>query len=294
MPQIEIGFLCAATDAAWKKYYDAFKAALTPNVFHINYVSAEGDSSQYDNLAAQLAGIANISVIVTAGTEAAIACKNAADPNTTAVVFASAGDPVACGLVSNLKKPGGNVTGCSNMQTDDTTVQTRVIVMKNQLAPTKVGVIGNNPPGALLCPIDQAMDNALFWLNQEGIKTASKNLGQWAASDFQSKQAVLTKLASLKANGVDVLWVCSDPIVNSNAGYLIAAAHDPQMKMKTMHEFREPVDKHGGDQCYGPNFLSLFSQAAGIVNKIQQSTSKSPLAAGSIDVQIPQSYDKVP
>jgi hypothetical protein len=170
--------------------------------------------------------------------------------------------------------------------------------MKNKLAPKKVGVIGNNPspPAKPVCPIDQAMDTALFWLDQEGIKTASKGLGQWAVSDFQSKPAVLKKLGDLKKNGVDVLLVCSDPVVNANVRHLIEAAHDPTMQMKTMHEFREPVDKSGGDQCYGPNFTSLFIQAAGIVNQINaQLTSRSPsAAAGTISVQTAQSYDKVP
>jgi len=50
MPQIEIGFLCAATNAAWTKYYGAFESALkrtNPNV-HITYVSVEADSKGYD------------------------------------------------------------------------------------------------------------------------------------------------------------------------------------------------------------------------------------------------------
>jgi ABC transporter substrate binding protein len=296
MPQIEIGFLCAATDAAWKKYYDAFKAALTPNVFHINYLSAGGDPSQYDNLAGRLAAIANIKVIVTAGTEAALACENAVlDPTNTAVVFASAGDPVSCGLV-----PAENVTGCSNMQTDDTTVHNRVRVMKGKLGPiNKVGVIGNNPRDAPLCPIDQAMDKALYWLNQEGISAASKDLGQWSPDDFQSKQAVLTALGPLKADGVDRLLVCSDPVVSAKVRNVIEAAHDPQMRMKTMHEFREHVDHPNyGDQCYGPSFQGLFTQAGSIVNQIRTLSSSMPwgVAAATINVYqpLPGTYDEVP
>jgi ABC-type uncharacterized transport system substrate-binding protein len=128
MPQIEIGFLYAATDAAWKPYYDAFKSALTPDAFHINTASTKGDPSQYGPQAKYLAGIPNIKIIVTAGTEATAARMTEAaaiDPN-IAVVFASAGDPLACGLVNSLNAPTGtDSTGCSNMQTDDTTVQNR-------------------------------------------------------------------------------------------------------------------------------------------------------------------------
>jgi putative tryptophan/tyrosine transport system substrate-binding protein len=206
------------------------------------------------------------------------------------VVFASAGDPVKCGLVASLAAPGGNVTGCRNMQTDDSTVHYRVGVMKNKLAPIKkVVVIGNNPPNEPLCAIDEAMDKALYWLNYEQIAAVGKAQGRWAASDFQSKQAVLAKLAPLAEDGVlNRVLVCSDPVVSANVRYVIAAAHD--LGMKTMHEFREHVDAPNyGDQCYGASFQGLFEQAAGIVDKILGGT-----APSAIPVQRPQAYDEVP
>ncbi len=290
MPQIEIGFLCAATDAAWKKYYDAFKNALTPNVFNVdpNYVSAQGDSSKYGKLAGQLAGIPNVKVIVTAGTEAALACKNAVlDPIKTAVVFASAGDPLGCGLVNSLTKPTGtNVTGCNNMQIDDTTVKKRISVMKKKLSPKKkVLVVGHNPPGKPLCVIDHAMNKALNELGAQGIA------GQWQADDFKTVANVQAKLTPLQ-NDVDVLLVCSDPVVSANVGNLIQAAHS--LHMRTMHEFREHVDPpNNGNQCYGPSFQGLFTQAASIVNQIGV-LAQPGIAAGNIDVQLPNAWDEVP
>ena len=40
------------------------------------------------------------------------------DNSAIPIVFAAAGDPVRTGLVSSLSRPGGNVTGLSNLQTD--------------------------------------------------------------------------------------------------------------------------------------------------------------------------------
>lgn len=296
MPKIEIGFLCAATDAAWKPYVDAFINALTPNVFNLdppnppNYVSAQGDSSKYDTLAGQLAAIPNIKVIVTAGTEAALACKKAVlDPVNTAVVFASAGDPSGCGLVNSLTKPTGtNVIGCNNMQVDDTTVKKRISVMGKKLPPKKkVLVVGHNPPGKPLCVIDNAMKKALNELGAQGIP------GQWLADDFRTVANVKAKLTPLQGE-VDVLLVCSDPVVNANVSNLITAARS--LNMRTMHEFREPVDlppPNNGNQCYGPSFVGLFTQAAAIVNQIGI-VAQPGIAAGALVVQTPNSYDEVP
>jgi hypothetical protein len=59
--------------------------------------------------------------------------------------------------------------------------------------------------------------------------------------------------------------------------YLIPAAHE--LEMKTMHEFREPVDQHNGDQSHGPSFAALFIKAADMVDQILRGTSP-----GEIDV----------
>ena len=53
----------------------------------------------------------NVELIVTEGTEAALAAKNAT--NTIPIVIRFATDPVRTGLVSSLVRPGGNITGYS-------------------------------------------------------------------------------------------------------------------------------------------------------------------------------------
>jgi ABC-type uncharacterized transport system substrate-binding protein len=55
-------------------------------------------------------------VIVGAGTEAAIAARQAT--SSIPIVFPTAGDPIGSGLVASLARPGGNVTGLSNLGTD--------------------------------------------------------------------------------------------------------------------------------------------------------------------------------
>ena len=68
----------------------------------------EGDSSDPQPLAAELVGL-KVDLIVAAGTAAARAVKDATSAIPIVMVYVI--DPVAGGLVDNLARPGGNVTG---------------------------------------------------------------------------------------------------------------------------------------------------------------------------------------
>jgi putative ABC transport system substrate-binding protein len=123
-PTPKIGFLLAAKKLTWSDFISAFEGKLktlswTPGTnLNIDYQEANGDEAQYETIATSFVA-AGVDVIVTAGTEAAVACQIATRGNPISVVFASAGDPVYSGLVTSLTAPTGtNLTGCSNMQTD--------------------------------------------------------------------------------------------------------------------------------------------------------------------------------
>jgi putative ABC transport system substrate-binding protein len=78
----------------------------------IEYRSAEGKLERFPALAAELVAL-KVDVIVAGGEPHALAAKQAT--RTLPIVFASASDPVGSGLVTNLARPGGNVTGLSNL-----------------------------------------------------------------------------------------------------------------------------------------------------------------------------------
>ena len=80
----------------------------------IEYRDAEGKLERLPALAAELVAL-KVDVIVAEGgsTIAALAAKQAT--RTLPIVFASAADPVGSGLVTSLARPGGNVTGLSNL-----------------------------------------------------------------------------------------------------------------------------------------------------------------------------------
>jgi hypothetical protein len=79
----------------------------------IEYRSAEGKADRLPELAAELVRL-KVDIIVAQGIQAALAAKNAT--NTIPIVMAGLGrDPVEAGLVTNLTRPGGNITGFTNL-----------------------------------------------------------------------------------------------------------------------------------------------------------------------------------
>src|SRR5262249_49374838 len=81
----------------------------------IEYRFAYGRPDLLVELVSELSGLRS-EVIVTEGTLAALAAKNASP--TIAVVIAVSGDPLGAGLVASLNRPGGNVTGLSLLSSD--------------------------------------------------------------------------------------------------------------------------------------------------------------------------------
>jgi putative tryptophan/tyrosine transport system substrate-binding protein len=78
----------------------------------IEYRFAESKLDRLPDLAAELVHL-RVDMIVAATTPVILAAKNAT--STIAIVMAPAADPVATGLITNLARPGGNITGVSLM-----------------------------------------------------------------------------------------------------------------------------------------------------------------------------------
>ena len=80
---------------------------------HLDYRSAEGQPELLPRLASELVGMRPDVLVTGFGTVAAKAGKAAA--GAIPVVFMAVGDPVGAGVVESLARPGGNVTGLSDL-----------------------------------------------------------------------------------------------------------------------------------------------------------------------------------
>jgi putative tryptophan/tyrosine transport system substrate-binding protein len=116
-----IGFLDGSTAAGSAVLVDAFRQELSKlgwiegKNITVEYRFAEQKSERVPELAADLVRL-KVDLIVVSGTPTALAAKSAT--TTVPIVMASVGDPVGAGLVASLARPGGNVTGFSNLQTE--------------------------------------------------------------------------------------------------------------------------------------------------------------------------------
>ena len=114
-----IGFLGTTAASAWGPWTAAFVQRLRElgwiegRTIAIEYRWAEGRSERFAEIAAEFVRL-KVDVIITGGS-AAVAAKEAT--SVVPIVFVL-GEPVGTGLVATLARPGGNVTGLSNQQTD--------------------------------------------------------------------------------------------------------------------------------------------------------------------------------
>jgi putative ABC transport system substrate-binding protein len=173
------------------------------------YRWAEG---HYDRLPALAADLVRrkVDVIVTVGsTPAALAAKNAT--STIPIVFSAIGDPVAIGLVASLARPGGNLTGFTNIAVE---LMPKRFELLSELVP-QVGVI------ALLVNPNNANAEGVIKNTQEAARTKGVKLAVLKAGSESEIDAAFATLVQLQAGG---LIGDPDPFFISRREQLVALA----------------------------------------------------------------------
>jgi putative tryptophan/tyrosine transport system substrate-binding protein len=234
----------------------------------IEYRWAEGRNERLAEIAAEFVRL-KVDVIITHSAAPVIAAKQ-----TTAVipiVFAVAADPLGTGLVANLARPGGNVTGLSS-QTGD--LAGKRLELFRELVPSlrRLAIIANvDAPGAVLEVAD--------------VQATARALGlEVATSEVRRAEDIVAAFEGLKGRA-DALFVPPEPLVFANRIRInILAAF---ARLPTMYGSREYVEA-GGLMSYGANFPDLFRRAADYVDKILRGAK-----AGDIPVEQPTKFDLV-
>jgi putative tryptophan/tyrosine transport system substrate-binding protein len=249
-----IGFLGATTPAIWSAFIPPFQQRLRElgwidgQNIAIEYRWAEGREDRYAEFADEFVR-RKVDIIVTASTSAVAAAKNAT--TTIPIVFAAAGDPVGTRLVASLARPGGNVTGLSNQQTD--------------LAGKRLEQLHKVVPGLQRIAVMGNVHGLNVALEMNEVQSVGPKLGiEITRLEITKKDDIAPGLEALKGR-VDGLYVCTDPLLTTYRGLINTIAVNE--KLPTIYAFREYV-LAGGLMSYGPNFPDLFRRAGDYVDKV--------------------------
>jgi putative ABC transport system substrate-binding protein len=224
----------------------------------IEYRYAEGKPERLPELATELVQL-KVDVIVTAANAGILAAKKASA--TIPIVFGAATDPVGSGLVSSLARPGGNITGLSNMAPD--LDGKRLELLKEafpKVARTAFLWSSGGPRGNSTLTDMEAAAKAL------GLKLLS--LPVRSLDDFESA------FARAKREGAQALITTTSPLINTQQRQVLDFA--AKNRLPAMYPNSEFVEA-GGLMSYAPNYADLFRRAADLVDKILKGTNPAEL-----------------
>jgi putative tryptophan/tyrosine transport system substrate-binding protein len=214
----------------------------------IEYRYAEGNNERLPALIADLQRL-KVDVIVTAVTNDTLAAKTMVPD--IPIVMAAAGDPVATGIVQSLSRPGGNVTGLSQMNID---LSAKRLELLKQIAPNVSSV------AVLLNP-----DDPISVLGWNEFRASAPKLGLAIAAYEVRGTADLDGALGSAGTAMSALAIMPNPVFVVNLKRIAGFALDKHLP--SIFHLREFADV-GGLVTYGVDRADLFRRAATYVDKI--------------------------
>jgi ABC-type uncharacterized transport system substrate-binding protein len=251
-----VGFLNSASVERWTPYATAFRQGLKDAGYvegqnvTIEYRWAEDQYDRLPSLAADLVQ-QKVAVIAATGTPAALAAKTAT--STVPIVFTTGSDPIKLGLVASLRRPGGNVTGSTELSVE---VGPKRLELARELFPgaTTVALLVNpaNPLAATISKDLQAVADTL------GMRLLVLHASTEA--DFE---AAFATAAQLRAAALVIS--SADPLFASHAAQLgaLALSHS----LPAIYQFRE-FSTAGGLMSYGSSPTDTYRLAGVYTGRI--------------------------
>jgi putative ABC transport system substrate-binding protein len=238
----------------------------------IEWRSAEGKLERFPALAAELVAL-NVDVIVAGNMRAALAAKQATA--TLPIVFDVVADPVGSGLVTNLARPGGNVTGLTSLGPE---LVGKRLEQLTQAVPgvSRVAVLWH-PGGS-----NERTDRDLL----KEAEVAARALGvrlqfveARGPADFDRAFSAMTRARA------GALTVLTSPMFFSEQRRLVDLA--AKNRLPAMYSQREFVDA-GGLMAYGANFVDAARRVATYVDRILKGAKP-----GDLPVEQPTKFELV-
>ena len=265
-----IGWLTFGSPSSFASRLEAFRQGLRDlghgdQMIFIEARWGDGRQDRLPGLAAELVRL-KVDVIVAVGTPATRAAIGATD--SIPIVMVAVGDPVGSGLVPSLARPGGNVTGISNLAGD---LSAKMLDLLRDAYPKLGSAILLLNPANPVHPVFKRETQAVA--TRLGVKLQVV------------EPRVLDALGAHMKEGADGLVVPPDPVLVAHRRKIVelAARH----RLPAIYSLRDYVEA-GGLISYGPNTLDLHRRAAGYVDRILKGA-----RPGELPVEQPARFDLV-
>ena len=217
----------------------------------IEYRSAEGDFDRLRQAARELASLP-VNILVVYGSSATRAARQAT--STIPIVMIGVGDPVRARFVTNLARPGGNVTGTTSLGPE--LIGKRIEILKECVPGlARVAFLWNPDNDSNLAFLEEliiAVPALGLQLISVPMRTSEEYEGAFAAMMQRQPNAFVTQ---------------NDPLILQHIGQIIdfVAEH----RLPAMYQAKENVEA-GGLMAYGATLSDLFTRSAWYVHRILQ------------------------
>jgi ABC-type uncharacterized transport system substrate-binding protein len=243
-----IGFLGAPSAAPYARYV----AAIHQGMKEVGYVEhqnvameyrwADGQYDRLPALAADLVGRRVAVIVPIGGAPATLAAKAAT--STIPIVFNMGADPIQLGLVANLNRPGGNVTGIAMMTLE---IERKRLELLHELAPASTSV------AVLLNP-----SNAQAQTQEREAQAAARVIGrQVLVLKAATEREIESAFATLAREKAGALLVGGDTFFTSQAIFFVVLT--ARHSIPAIYPVRSVVDA-GGLMSYGSSLLDAYRQ----------------------------------
>jgi ABC-type uncharacterized transport system substrate-binding protein len=198
-------------------------------------------------------------LLIPCGTSASVAAKQ--QVSTIPIVFINVGNPVGVGLVQSLSRPGGNVTGFSDMHAD---LSGKYVQFASELGKAQ-------EPVNYLWYTEWADGQYRLQATERAAQSLGVNLRSRGIGDISEANDVM---AAMKADGAVTLIIQSSPFMFRNRRRIIDSAMDHGLA--TIYAF-PPGARDGAVIAYGPDYADLYRRAASYVERILKGTKPADL-----------------
>jgi ABC-type uncharacterized transport system substrate-binding protein len=242
-----IGFLSNASPDAYTIRLRAFRQGLKEAGYvegqnvEIEYRWAEGHNSRLPALAAELVRRQVAVMVAAGGTPAAVVAKAATA--TIPIVFGVAVDPVETGLVTSLNRPGGNLTGVTNLNVE---VGPKRLELVHELLPTATII------AVLVNPTSPNIAELFSRTMQQAARALGLQLHILHASTDRDFDAVFESVLQLRAGALVI-----SPDVFFTARREQLAALSLRHAVPAIYQYR-PFAAAGGLMSYGSDETEYY------------------------------------